>query len=120
MNQSRLMAFTEHDRVATHPLALGVIGEVIHHRVEGSGQLYVVAVDERENVAGGSLKALVDRVYLAAILFTFPIGEFVFVAANDRNAFVGAAAVDDDVLERLITLIQDGEDRLFQEPALVE
>src|SRR5215213_5236860 len=69
VNQPRLVAVAEHDRVAANPLALGVLSEVAQHRIEGTGQVNVVAVDEGENVARGSFETLVDRVHLAAILF---------------------------------------------------
>ena len=85
-----------------------------HHCVESAGQVNVVTVDKGDNVASRAFEALVDCVYLAAIFFAFPVGQFVFVAADDGNAFIGAATVDDDVLERLITLIQNRQDRLFR------
>src|ERR1043165_2265711 len=120
VNQARLMTLAKHDRVAANPLGLRMLGEVTHDGVESAWEVNVVAVDESDNVAGGTCESLVDRVHLSTIFFAFPVGELVFVAADDRNTLVSAGTVDDDVLERLVTLIQHREDRLFQEPSLVE
>src|ERR1044071_4266009 len=120
MDHLRLVTFAEHDRVAANPFAFGIVGKVTHHGVECAGQINIVAVDERENVAGGFFEPFIDRVYLSTIFFTYPVSQLVLVAANDRNTLISAAAVDDDVFERLITLIQYRQNRLFQEMALVE
>src|ERR1700741_713829 len=120
MDQSRVVTFAKHDRVAANPFGLGIVGKVTHHCVECAGQINIVAVDERENVARGFFETFVDRVYLPAIFFTYPVSQLVLVAANDRDTLISASSVDDDVLERLITLIQYRQDRLFQEMALVE
>src|SRR4029079_8545768 len=117
MDQSRVVTFAEHDRVAANPFAFGIVGKVTHHCVECAGQINIVAVDERENVARGFFETFVDRVYLSTIFFTYPISQLVLVAANDRNTLISAAAIDDDVFEWLITLIQYRQDGLFQEMA---
>ena len=103
----------------THLLS-GILIEVTHHGVERARQVNIVAVDESENVSSRFFESLVDRMHLPAIFFTHPVSKTVFVATNNRNAFVSAAAVDHDVLERLVSLLEHGQDRLFQETALVE
>src|ERR1044071_83997 len=114
MDHLRFVAFAEHERVAANPLALWIVIKEIDHCVECARQIYVVAVDERENVARSAFETFIDRVHLATIFFTHPVSELVFVTANDGNTLVGAAAIDDDVLERFMPLVQYRQSRLFQ------
>src|SRR5688572_7161434 len=119
MNDAGLVTFAEHDRIAADPRTLRMLREVVHHSRERAGQIEIVAVEKGEDVSGRAFESFIDRVDLSAILFADPVGEAIFVLANDRDAFVSAAAVDDDVLERFVALLQDGKDRLFEKPALV-
>jgi len=116
----RLVAIAEHDRVAANPFALRILSEVIYNGVECAGKINVVAVDERNDVSRRFRESLVDCVDLPAIFFSFSMRQSMLVFPNDRNAFICAAAVDNDVFERLVALIENGQDRLFQEAALVE
>ncbi len=102
------MPLAEHDRVAANPLAFGILIEVTHRGVEHPGQVNIVAVDECEDIPGRFLETLVDRMNLPAIFFTHPVRKLVFIPANDRDAFVSAATVDHDVLERLVALLEHG------------
>src|SRR6266404_6218815 len=114
------MSFTEHDRVTAIPFAGLMIFKVTHHRVERARQIDIVAINEAEYVAGRLLKALINRMDLTPIFFTDPEGEPIFIAPNDLYRFVGAAAVDDDVLEIGIILVEHRQNRLFQESALIK
>ena len=69
--------------------------------------------------AVGFGEALVEGVGLAAVLFADPEGEVLFVALDDVDGAVGAATVDDDVLEFWVVLGEDGVDGLLQEGGLV-
>src|SRR5215208_3112483 len=114
------MSLAEHDGVAAHPLALRTSVKVAHHSVEGARQINIITVDECYNVASDLLETLVDCVHLPAIFFTHPVSQPAFIATNDRGTFVGAATIDHDVFERFVSLLQHGQDRLFQEPSLVK
>src|SRR5688500_11243632 len=118
-DDSRFVTFTKHNRVAADPLAFRMLGEVVHYGRKRSGKIEIVAVEKGEDVASCSFESFINRMDLAAILFAYPVGETIFVLLDDRDAFVSAAAVDHDVLERFVTLFQDGKDRLFEKSALV-
>src|ERR1051325_5467405 len=111
---------TKHDRVATHPFGICVILEMLCDRGERSRQIEIVAVNKREDLAGGSLDAFVDGVHLTAIFFAHPESQSIFVSTNDRNRFIRTTAVDDDVFEVWIILIQDGSNSFLQVNALIE
>lgn len=51
---------------------------------------------------------------LALVRFTYPVSELFLVFLDDLHAAVGAAAVDDDVLQVGVVLQQDRADGLFQ------
>ena len=101
-------------------MTLGMLFEVAHDRVERSRQVNVIAVEERADIAGGFRESLVDCVDLAAVFFALPVSKTILVTTNHFDAFVSAATVDDHVLERFVSLVQHGQYRLFEKPALVE
>src|SRR5712671_1598905 len=90
------------------------------HRAERPRKIEIVAVQERENVSRGSREPLVDRVGLAAVFFGHPVGEVLFMPADDVDALVRAAAVDDDVLDLRAFLAEHRSDGLFEESPLIE
>jgi len=120
VNHFCFVAKSEHYSVATNPLALWMLFEMIHYSVECTGKIDVVAVDKRKDVAGDFLEAFVDRMNLATILFAHPISQSIFVATNNRSTLVRATAVNDDVFKILKALIQDAENGLFQKSPLVK
>src|SRR5205085_8480545 len=85
-----------------------------HSRQEG-----VVGAEPAQDLALGTPEAGVERVDLAAVGLTAPPREPVAVGADDIDASVGGAAVEDDVLDRLVVLREHGLDRLFEELRLV-
>src|ERR1051325_11550377 len=111
---------TKHDRVATHPFGICVILEMLCDGGERSRQIEIVAVDKPEDVARRSLDAFVDGVHLTAIFLAYPVSQSIFVSTNDVKCFIGAAAVDNDIFKVWIVLIENGQNRLFQEAALIE
>ena len=82
-------------------------------------EVQVVRVLPAHVFAGGALEALVDGMRLAPVRLAFPMGQVAFVFADDVHAAVGGAAVDDDVLQPRIPLIQHGQDGSLQEAGLV-
>jgi hypothetical protein len=67
-----------------------------------------------------SSEAFVDRVRLSAVGLAHPPGEAILVAADHLDAPVRGTAVDHDVLDRLVVLLQYRPHRLLQELALIE
>src|SRR5690242_9080730 len=94
VNHCRLVTLAKHDRVATNPVAFRVVDEMTDRGVECTRQVDVVAVEKRDHVASHSFEAFIDCVYLATIFFTHPVSKLVFVALDDRNTVVRAAAID--------------------------
>src|SRR5439155_25669140 len=66
------------------------------------------------------LQALVDGVALPGVVLAHPIREVTFVSLDDLHAPVGAAAVDDDVLEVGVVLVEHGADGSLEVRTLVE
>jgi len=93
---------------------------MIDRGIEGTGEIYVVAVDESKNVACRTLKSFVDCVHLASILFADPVSEVLFVALDYVDSFIRAAAIDDDVLQRFVSLVEYRQNRLFKKSSLIE
>jgi hypothetical protein len=67
----------------------------------------VVAVDVAVHVARGPREPLVDGVALPGVFLTHPPREPVGVALDDVHAVVGAAAVDDEVFQVRVALVED-------------
>ncbi len=64
-------------------------------------------------------KALVDGMRLASIGLTDPIRQPVFILTDDVHAAVIGAAVNDDILNVGVVLVQDRQDGLLQELGLI-
>ena len=62
-------------------------------------RVLVVGVDQRHHLAARPGKALVQGVEVAVVFLADPVGEAVGVFADDVDAAVGGAAVDDGVFE---------------------
>ena len=100
------MPLAKHDRVATDPLAFRVLIKVAHYGVENARKIKIVAIEKREDVARCSFQTLVDCMHLAAIFLAYPVSQSILVTTNDRDTFIGAAAIDHHVLEWLVSLIE--------------
>ena len=72
--------------------------------LQDTGEIHVIAIKPRENVAGASRKPFVDSMRLPVILFADPVRNPRFVLADDIDALVRTPAIDDDVLEIRIAL----------------
>src|SRR5215831_17736114 len=110
----------EHDGVAADPVRLWVRRKIVADGFESSRQINIVAIDETKNVTGRPLDSFVEGVHLPTILLADPERNSIFVFANHIERLVGATAVNHDVFEVWVVLIKDRENRLFQEPALIE
>ena len=97
----------------------GVSFESAGYDVERSRKIEIVAVEPTDNLASRHTKALVDRIRLPVVGFRNPVCEVSFVALDDRDAFVGAASIDNDVLEISIVLEQHRAERAFNVCPLV-
>jgi hypothetical protein len=98
---------------------LGVALELLHHARDGPGQQRVVRAQPAKEIAGGALERDVERGGLAAVGAARPPRQPVLVAADDLDAAVRRAAVDDGILERRVVLRQHRLDRLLEERRLV-
>ena|SRR5438128_3139394 len=114
------MPFTKHDGVATNPLTVSMSFEMIGDGRQRARQIEIVAVDKAKDIARGLLETFIDGMHLPAIFLADPVGEMLFVLTNDVDAFVVAAAVDDDVLKRLVPLIEHRQDRFFEKLSLIK
>src|SRR6266581_3333081 len=114
------MPFTKHDRVATNPLTVRMSFEMIGDGRQRAGQIEIVAVEKTKDVARGALETFVDGLHLPAIFLADPIAQMLFVLTNHVDAFVVAAAVDDDVLKRFVSLIEHRQDRFFEKSSLIK
>src|SRR5258708_2766458 len=94
--------------------------KVIGHHRERARQIEVIAVNKAEDVAGRLRDTLVNCMDLTPIFLADPERESIFIATNDLEGFIGATTVDNDVLEIGIILIENRQNRLFQEAALIE
>ena len=69
----------------------------------------------RHHLAGGVGEALVQGVEVAVVRLAAPLGEAVSYRRMTLDAAVGDAAVDDDVLDPGVVLVEDGAHRFFKE-----
>ena len=97
-----------------------VVGQHSANRRQRSRQKIIVAVQPAKHIAGGLRQSFVDRMTLTAIFFAAPTGQPRFVSANDRDAFVRAAAIHNDVFQLRVVLQQDRTNRLLQKACLIE
>src|SRR5437016_1030235 len=88
--------------------------------VKNTREVDIVRVLPADEIARGPGKPLVEGVALPGIPLTHPVGEPALVLLDDLHAAVARAAVDDQVLEIGIVLVQDAEDGSLQELRLME
>src|SRR5688500_8729274 len=94
--------------------------EVTRYRPESPGQIHIIAVDKSCDITRDSFEAFIDGMHLPAILFAGPVSQTVFVLFDYVDAFIRTAAVNDEVLQRLIVLLKDRADRLLKIFPLIE
>ena len=90
------------------------------HPVQGARTKKIVAVEPGDHLPISQPEALVDGLGLAAVGFDNQVIQAVAVAFENVDGAVGRCAIDDDVLEVGILLVEYGEQRLFDESCLVE
>jgi hypothetical protein len=115
----RLRLLVRPDRVAVRDERVRVrleLGDEARHRPRQEG---VVRAQPAQDLARRVPEAGVQRVDLAAVGLAAPPGEPVGIAPDDLDAPVRRAAVDDEVLDRLVVLREHGLDRLGEELRLV-
>ena len=90
-----------------------------HGRQRPRGQ-HVVGIEPGHDLAARPGEALVDGLALALVLLARRESQAVLIARQNIRRLVGRAAIHDDMLDRRIILMQDGEDRLLDEAALIQ
>ena len=80
----------------------------------------VVAADPGQEIARGARETLVESVRLPAVRLDDDASAAPAIALDDVDRSVARAAVDDDVFERRIVLVEHGADRGFEIGRLVE
>src|SRR5215470_5507268 len=113
------MSVAEHKRVTAYPTASRMFCKMRGHGGECAGQVNIITINEGDNIPGHLLQSFVDGVHLAAVFFAHPVGKPPFVTTKDGHSLVCASAIENDVFEVRIALIQDRENRFFYESALV-
>src|SRR6516225_146140 len=93
---------------------------MVGYSIQGTFQVVIVAVEVRDDITSGSPETLVDGVRLAAIFLAYPVGQPALVFPNNFDTPICAAAVDDDVFQIRIILIENRVYRLLDEGSLVE
>ena len=105
--------------LAVHHVDVGVGGEEPLDGSERSGGVEIVAVEPADDLSFRTLDSLVDGIGLPFV----GLGEKAQparIALQDIDGLVGAAAIDDQIVETLDLLLQDASQRALDESALVE
>ena len=89
------------------------------HFTECARVIKVVGIEPREDLAGSHRPAFGNGIALAPIGLTGPVAQAITVPLQDAEGVIGAARVEDDILEVRIILGKDGGDRTFKELSLV-
>jgi hypothetical protein len=101
-------------------VAFGVAEEGGGGAVKGSGFVEVVAVEPGEDVAGGCVEALGNRIVEVAVGPLNQAADVLGVALENAWGIVGGTAIDDDVFEVGVVLTGDAEEGLFEKGCAVE
>jgi hypothetical protein len=104
---------------AMQKIDVGVTAEAVGDAGKGAIEIVIVTVQIGEDVARRPLQAFVNRVHLPAVVFAYPVGKTVLIFADNINATVRAAAIDDDILKVSVTLSNDRANRLLNIGSLV-
>src|SRR5205823_3987717 len=88
--------------------------------LQRTGEEEVIRIEPAENLAGSHLKSGGKGIRLSFVLSAVPIGQLRLMAADDVDRAVDAAAVEDEVLEIGIALVENAAQRGLDEFALIE
>src|SRR5262249_22441378 len=77
------------------------------HKFKRTRKIVIIRVDVSADFTGRPGKAFVEGVSLSAIGLAAPVSEPMLIAADDVDCPITRAAIDDDVVEIWITLVQD-------------
>lgn len=108
-----------HAAAAGQPVCVGVGGEEPPHAEKGARLQQVIGVQITDDLPAGAAQALVDGIGLAAVGLA-GIGEAPLVFFQDLQGGITGAAIDHQVLEVGIALIQDGSNGGLDKIPLVE
>jgi hypothetical protein len=81
---------------------------------EGPGQIEIVAVQVRDNISRRSSQTLVNGVRLSSVFFANPVNKLILILSDYVNTSVRATAVHDNQFDRLVVLVQNGQNCLFE------
>lgn len=106
-------------RVAVHRLHVRMGSKESPDPGQRTGQQQVVRAQPALHLTAGVRKTLDQRIGLALVGFTDPVGQRLLVALDHGHAGIRRTAIDDDVLEPGIALIKDGAQRCIEVGALL-
>jgi hypothetical protein len=107
------------ERVAVDEQEARVGFQLGRHARHGAREQRVVGVEVAHVRAARAREAAVQRRHLTRVLLPDRRGQPALVALDDLDAPVRRAVVDDDVLDRLVALLQHRADRRLQVRSLV-
>ena len=99
---------------------LGVVLQLPDRRTDSPRVENVIRVEPRQDLAGGTREALVDGVGLPLVFLALPICQAIGVFLDNFKAAVAGAAIDDDVFNVRIVLLEHAAHGLLEEARLVE
>ena len=102
-----------------HGCGMRVPMQVGSRDVHRARLITIIRIQPRQDVPRGPSPALVDGIRLPVVRLRYPVNQPGFIPANHLHAAVGAAAVDDDVLQVGVSLQQYRPDGLLDELSLV-
>ncbi len=92
-----------------------VVGAHLRARFgECAPQINVTRIDPAQNIAAGAFEPLGDSLRISAIGLADPAGDPILILADDVDAAVGGAAVDNEVLVAGREIVEHGDNRLFK------
>jgi FkbM family methyltransferase len=98
----------------------GAVAQAVRRGRDRTGQVEVITVDVRDDVAGRPVEPLVDRMRLSVVRLADPACDPIVVTAQDVDRAVVRAAVDDEILEVGISLLEHRANRALQILGLVQ
>src|SRR5688572_1835391 len=103
-----------------YPIDVRMLIEDLGNGLERPGQVFVVAVQPRHDFAARLAKALVQCVTVPGVALADVIVQPVPVFLDDVLGPVAAAAIDNNIFEVLVVLVENRPKRFFDESCLVE
>src|SRR5207253_86789 len=99
--------------ISIHQTAPAILGEVFGYNGNSASFVDVIRVQPTKEISTSFGKSLIDSLRLTLICFTDPIGNPLFVLAQDCYSLVCATSIDHDVFEIRISLQQNRTDRFL-------